>query len=42
MKENSFDDLKNKVCVVTGGAGVLCSALAKGVSYAGVKLPSWI
>jgi NAD(P)-dependent dehydrogenase (short-subunit alcohol dehydrogenase family) len=37
MKKNSFDDLKNKVCVVTGGAGVLCSALAKGVGYAGVK-----
>ena len=37
MEKNSFDDLKNKVCVVTGGAGILCSALAKGLGYAGVK-----
>ncbi|UCH13456.1 MAG: SDR family oxidoreductase [Bacteroidales bacterium] len=37
MEKNSFDDLKNKVCIVTGGAGILCSALAKGLGYAGVK-----
>ncbi len=37
MEKNSFDDLKNKVCIVTGGAGILCSALAKGIGYAGVK-----
>ena len=33
----SFDDLKNKVCVITGGAGVICSSLAKGLACAGVK-----
>lgn len=37
MKKISFDDLNNKVCVITGGAGVICSAMAKGLGHAGVK-----
>ncbi len=38
MKEKiSFNDLDNKVCAITGGAGVICSTLAKGLGYAGVK-----
>lgn len=38
MKATSFDDLKNKVCVITGGAGVIGKALALGLGKAGVKL----
>jgi NAD(P)-dependent dehydrogenase (short-subunit alcohol dehydrogenase family) len=37
MKKSSFDDLNNKLCVVTGGAGVICSTIAKGLGYAGVR-----
>jgi NAD(P)-dependent dehydrogenase (short-subunit alcohol dehydrogenase family) len=37
MKKDSLDDLNNKLCVVTGGAGVICSAIAKGLGYAGVR-----
>jgi NAD(P)-dependent dehydrogenase (short-subunit alcohol dehydrogenase family) len=37
MKKSFFDDLNNKVCVITGGAGVICSTLAKGLGHAGVR-----
>ena len=37
MKKDFFEDLNNKLCVVTGGAGVICSALARGLGYAGVR-----
>jgi NAD(P)-dependent dehydrogenase (short-subunit alcohol dehydrogenase family) len=37
MKKGSFNDLNNKLCVITGGAGVICSAIAKGLGYAGVR-----
>jgi NAD(P)-dependent dehydrogenase (short-subunit alcohol dehydrogenase family) len=37
MTKISLDDLNNKVCVITGGAGVICSAMAKGLGHAGVK-----
>lgn len=33
----SFDDLKGKVCVLTGGAGVIGAALARGLASVGVK-----
>ncbi|HEX2937104.1 MAG TPA: SDR family oxidoreductase [Bacteroidales bacterium] len=33
----SFDDLKGKVCVLTGGAGVIGAALAHGLASVGVK-----
>jgi NAD(P)-dependent dehydrogenase (short-subunit alcohol dehydrogenase family) len=33
----SFDDLKGKVCVITGGGGVIGSVVAKGLGLAGVK-----
>lgn len=38
MRKYSFDDLKNKVCVLTGGGGVIGSVLAKGLASKGVKL----
>ncbi|MBI1932796.1 MAG: SDR family oxidoreductase [Ignavibacteriales bacterium] len=38
MKKYSFDDLKDKVCVLTGGGGVIGAVLAKGLAGAGVKL----
>jgi NAD(P)-dependent dehydrogenase (short-subunit alcohol dehydrogenase family) len=38
MKTYSFDDLQGKVCVITGGGGVIGTALAKGLASAGVKL----
>jgi NAD(P)-dependent dehydrogenase (short-subunit alcohol dehydrogenase family) len=34
---NSFSDLKDKVCVITGGAGVIGSAMAESLASAGVK-----
>ncbi len=37
MKKGSFNDLNNKLCVITGGAGVICSAIAKGLGYAGMR-----
>ena len=37
MTKLSFDDLKGKVCVLTGGAGVIGAALAKGLASVGVK-----
>ncbi|NWF89331.1 MAG: SDR family oxidoreductase [Ignavibacteriaceae bacterium] len=38
MSKYSFDDLKNKVCVLTGGGGVIGSVIAKGLADAGVKI----
>jgi NAD(P)-dependent dehydrogenase (short-subunit alcohol dehydrogenase family) len=38
MKNTTFDDLKGKVCVITGGAGVIGSALAEGLGNAGIKV----
>ena len=32
-----FDDLNNQVCVITGGTGVIGTALAKGLASVGVK-----
>lgn len=37
MMQNSFDDLKDKVCVITGGAGVIGAALARGLASVGAK-----
>ena len=36
MNKISFDDLNNKVCVITGGAGVLGTVIAKGLASVGV------
>jgi NAD(P)-dependent dehydrogenase (short-subunit alcohol dehydrogenase family) len=33
----SFDDLKGKVCVLTGGAGVIGTALARGLASVGIN-----
>jgi NAD(P)-dependent dehydrogenase (short-subunit alcohol dehydrogenase family) len=33
----SFDDLKGRVCVLTGGAGVIGASIAKGLASVGVK-----
>ena len=38
MNTLSFDDLAGQVCVLTGGAGVIGSALAKGLASIGVKV----
>ena len=38
MNKISFDDLNNKVCVITGGAGVLGTVIAKGLASVGVKM----
>ncbi|MDA3860966.1 MAG: SDR family oxidoreductase [Melioribacteraceae bacterium] len=38
MKKNSFDDLNGKVCVLTGGGGVIGAVLANGLAQVGVKL----
>ncbi len=38
MNKISFDDLKDKVCALTGAGGVIGTSLAKGLSNAGVKL----
>jgi len=37
MKNNSFSDLKGKVCVITGGAGVIGASLVEVLASAGVK-----
>ncbi len=37
MKQISFDDLKDKVCVITGGGGVIGSSIALGLASVGVK-----
>lgn len=38
MGKYSFDDLNGKVCVITGGGGVIGTVLAKGLASVGVKL----
>jgi len=38
MNTLSFEDLRNQVCVITGGAGVIGTAIAKGLATVGVKL----
>jgi len=38
MKKISFDDLNQKICVITGGAGVLGTIIAKGLASVGVKI----
>ena len=37
MTKISFDDLNNKICVITGGGGVIGKALAIGLGSSGVK-----
>jgi NAD(P)-dependent dehydrogenase (short-subunit alcohol dehydrogenase family) len=37
MTKYNFDDLKGKVCVLTGGAGVIGAVMAKGLAAAGIK-----
>lgn len=37
MNKPGFDDLKGKVCVITGGAGVIGSSLALGLASVGIK-----
>ncbi len=36
MEDLSFNDLKSKVCVITGGAGVLGTSIARGLASVGV------
>ena len=38
MEALSFNDLKGKVCVITGGAGVLGSAMVKAIASVGTKI----
>jgi len=38
MGTYSFDDLQGKVCVVTGGGGIIGTALARGLADVGTKL----
>jgi NAD(P)-dependent dehydrogenase (short-subunit alcohol dehydrogenase family) len=38
MQALSFNDLKGKVCVITGGAGVLGSAMVKAIASVGTKI----
>jgi NAD(P)-dependent dehydrogenase (short-subunit alcohol dehydrogenase family) len=35
--KTSFDDLKDKVCVLTGGAGVIGASIARGLASVGIK-----
>jgi NAD(P)-dependent dehydrogenase (short-subunit alcohol dehydrogenase family) len=37
MNKFTFEDLKGKVCVLTGGAGVIGASLARGLAAAGIK-----
>ncbi len=37
MKQTNFNDLKGKTCVITGGAGIIGSALIKGLASVGAK-----
>jgi NAD(P)-dependent dehydrogenase (short-subunit alcohol dehydrogenase family) len=37
MKNFGFEDLKDKVCIITGGAGVLGSSMARALCATGVK-----
>jgi len=38
VKQLSFDDLRNKVCVLTGGGGAIGTSLSLFLSYAGIRL----
>ncbi|MGE5428437.1 MAG: SDR family NAD(P)-dependent oxidoreductase, partial [Methylococcaceae bacterium] len=38
MATMSFNDLNGKVCVITGGAGVIGSALVRAMASVGVKI----
>ena len=38
MNNYSFDDLQGKVCVITGGGGIIGTALAKGLATVKVKV----
>ncbi|WP_372949492.1 SDR family oxidoreductase [Mariniphaga sp.] len=38
MKPMSFEDLNGKVCVITGGAGVLGSAMVRAMASVGIKV----
>ena len=38
MKPTSFNDLKGKICVITGGAGVLGSAMVQSIASVGTKI----
>ena len=38
MNQISFNDLNGKVCVITGGAGVIGSAMVKAMASVGVKI----
>ncbi|NQU85283.1 MAG: SDR family oxidoreductase [Mariniphaga sp.] len=38
MKPISFNDLNGKVCVITGGAGVLGSSMVRGMASVGMKV----
>lgn len=38
MGKKYFEDLKDKVCVLTGGGGVIGAALAEGLAEAGIKV----
>ncbi|MDD4225494.1 MAG: SDR family oxidoreductase [Mariniphaga sp.] len=38
MKQLSFEDLKGKTCVITGGAGVLGSAMVRALASAGLNV----
>lgn len=38
MKQLSFDDLRNKVCVLTGGGGAIGTSLSLFLSRAGIRL----
>jgi NAD(P)-dependent dehydrogenase (short-subunit alcohol dehydrogenase family) len=37
MKQISFSDLENKVCVITGGGGVIGTSIGLGLASVGVK-----
>jgi NAD(P)-dependent dehydrogenase (short-subunit alcohol dehydrogenase family) len=38
MTNHNFEDLKGKVCIITGGAGVIGTAMTKVLAAAGVKI----
>jgi NAD(P)-dependent dehydrogenase (short-subunit alcohol dehydrogenase family) len=38
MSYKGFEDLKGKICAITGGGGVIGVALSKGLATVGVKV----
>ncbi len=38
MENNAFKELKDKVCVITGGAGVIGTAIVRGLASVGMKI----